>query len=72
VDTILFVAIAFAGTLPWSLFWSIIISNYVFKCGLEALMTPATYRVTDFLKRAENEDVYDVGTDFNPFKFRDA
>lgn len=70
VDTILFVTIAFAGTLPWPLFWSIIISNYVFKVGLEAVMTPATYRVTSFLKRTENEDVYDVDTDFNPFKFR--
>jgi uncharacterized integral membrane protein (TIGR00697 family) len=68
VDTFLFVTIAFAGTMPWPLYWSIIISNYVFKVGLEVLMTPATYRVTTFLKKEENEDVYDVGTDFNPFK----
>jgi len=72
VDTVLFVTIAFAGTLPWPLFWSIVISNYVFKCGLEAVMTPATYRVTEFLKREENEDVYDIDTDFNPFKIREA
>ena len=70
VDTALFVTIAFAGTLPWPLFWSIILSNYVFKVGLEAAMTPVTYRVTGFLKRAENEDVYDVETDFNPFRVR--
>jgi uncharacterized integral membrane protein (TIGR00697 family) len=67
VDTLLFVTIAFAGTLPWSLFWSIIVSNYVFKVGLEAAMTPVTYQVTGFLKRTEQEDVYDVDTDFNPF-----
>jgi queuosine precursor transporter len=70
VDTALFVAIAFAGTLPWSLFLSVILSNYVFKVGLEAAMTPVTYRLTGFLKRTENEDVYDVETDFNPFKVR--
>jgi len=70
VDTTLFVTIAFAGTLPWPLFWSIIASNYVFKVGLEAAMTPVTYRVTGFLKQAENADVYDVETDFNPFKVR--
>ena len=69
VDTILFVTIAFAGTMPWALFWSIVVSNYVFKVALEAAMTPATYRVTNFLKSAENEDVYDVDTDFNPFRF---
>lgn len=70
VDTILFVTIAFAGTLPWPLFWSIIVSNYIFKVGLEAAMTPITYRLTNFLKRTEQEDVYDVDTDFNPFKIR--
>lgn len=67
VDTLLFVTIAFAGTLPWGLFWSVALSNYVFKVGLEALMTPATYRIVAFLKRAENEDVYDIDTNFNPF-----
>jgi uncharacterized integral membrane protein (TIGR00697 family) len=68
VDTLLFVTIAFAGSLPWPLFWSIVVSNYVFKVGLEAAMTPVTYRITNFLKRTEGVDVYDVGTDFNPFK----
>jgi uncharacterized integral membrane protein (TIGR00697 family) len=68
VDTVLFVTIAFAGTLPWPLFWSILLSNYVFKVGLEAAMTPVTYQVTGFLKRTEQEDVYDRDTDFNPFK----
>jgi uncharacterized integral membrane protein (TIGR00697 family) len=68
VDTVAFVSIAFAGTFAWSLFWSIIISNYVFKVGLEAIMTPVTYRITSFLKRAEKADVYDTDTDFNPFK----
>jgi hypothetical protein len=68
VDTFLFVTIAFAGTLPWDLFWTIALSNYLFKCGVEAAMTPVTYRITGFLKRAENEDVYDTDTDFSPFK----
>ena len=68
VDTLLFVMIAFAGTMPGALLGSIIISNYVFKVGVEAVMTPVTYRVASFLKRVEHEDVYDVGTDFNPFK----
>lgn len=68
VDTALFVTIAFAGAIPWPLFWSTIVSNYLFKVGLEAAMTPVTYRVTGFLKRTENVDVYDVDTDFNPFR----
>ncbi|MCS7286518.1 MAG: queuosine precursor transporter [Anaerolineae bacterium] len=68
VDTILFCLIAFAGALPWGLLGSVILSNYVFKCGVEAFMTPVTYKVVNFLKKAENEDYYDYDTDFNPFK----
>lgn len=68
VDTIIFVTIAFAGTMPASLLWSIIISNYIFKVGLEAAMTPVTYRITNTLKQTEQQDVFDSETDFNPFK----
>jgi queuosine precursor transporter len=68
VDTVLFVTIAFAGTLPGGLLVTIMLSNYLFKTGLEALMTPVTYQVVSFLKGAESEDYYDRGTDFNPFR----
>jgi hypothetical protein len=44
------------------------VSNYVFKCGVEVLFTPVTYAVVIGLKRAEGMDMYDVGTDFNPFR----
>ena len=68
VDTIMFVVVASAfGVFPWSLFLTLTVTNYLFKCGVEALMTPVTYLVVGALKRAENEDYYDRGTDFNPF-----
>jgi uncharacterized integral membrane protein (TIGR00697 family) len=72
VDTVLFVGIAFLGIWPPELLLSIILSNYLFKTGVEAAVTPLTYRVVAFLKRAEGVDVYDVDTDFNPFKLRVA
>ena len=69
VDTVIFVVIASAfGVFPWSLFLTLTVANYVFKVGMEALMTPVTYAVVGALKRAENEDVYDRDTDFNPFR----
>lgn len=68
VDTLLFVLIAFYGFYPPSLLLSIIVSNYVFKTGFEALVTPFTYLVVNTLKRVEKEDYYDFDTDFNPFK----
>jgi uncharacterized integral membrane protein (TIGR00697 family) len=68
VDTLLFVCIAFLGVWPLELVGSIIISNYLFKTAVEATATPLTYRLVHFLKRAEDVDVYDTDTDFNPFK----
>jgi hypothetical protein len=69
VDTGLFVLIAFAGVFPNSLLVAIIVSNYIFKCGVEILFTPVTYWVTGWLKQQEQEDYYDVQTNFNPFYF---
>jgi len=42
-------------------------SNYIIKVLWEALVTPVTYQVVGFLKRAEQEDYYDFDTDFTPF-----
>ena len=42
-------------------------SNFLVKVGVETVMTPATYQIVGFLKRAEQEDFYDRETDFNPF-----
>ncbi|MCX6638953.1 MAG: queuosine precursor transporter [bacterium] len=70
VDTLLFCVIAFYGLLPGHLLVAVIVSNYVFKVGIEALATPVTYRVVAFLKRAEELDIYDVETNFNPFSLQ--
>ena len=67
MDTVLFIFIAFFGIMPFPLLLAVFMSNYIFKCGVEILFTPATYKITAFLKKAENEDYYDYKTDFNPF-----
>ena len=69
VDTALFVTIAsLLGVFPWSIAVTLIVTNYIFKVGIEAFMTPLTYRIVNGLKRAEHEDFYDYDTDFNPFR----
>lgn len=71
VDTIMFVSIAsLFGVFPWSLFASLTVTNYIFKVGIEVVMTPVTYAIVNFLKRIESEDYYDYDTDFNPFKLQ--
>jgi uncharacterized integral membrane protein (TIGR00697 family) len=71
LDTVIFVVIAsLARVFPWSAFASLVLTNYIFKVGVEAAMTPVTYRITGALKRVEGVDWYDTDTDFNPFAFR--
>jgi queuosine precursor transporter len=71
-DSVTFILIAtLFGVFPWSLFITLALTNYIFKCSIEALMTPVTYQVVRFLKRAENEDYYDKGTNFTPFKIQE-
>ena len=67
VDSLVFVLIAtLAGVFPWEIFVSLTLTNYIFKVSIEALFTPITYWVVNHLKKAEQEDYYDIGTRFSP------
>ncbi|HET9594228.1 MAG TPA: hypothetical protein VFP65_01540 [Anaeromyxobacteraceae bacterium] len=55
------------GTVPLITILTAAASGYVFKVSYEALATPITYLIINGLKRAEKLDVYDEGTNFNPF-----
>lgn len=68
VDTAIFSAIAFANVIPNSLLITLIVSNYIFKCGVELVFTPVTYALTRWLKQQEQEDYFDADTNFNPFR----
>ncbi len=71
VDTVVFVSIAsLFGVFPWSLFLTLSLTNYLFKCSVEALMTPVTYAAVATLKKSEQEDYYDRDTNFNPFRIK--
>ncbi|OGO24072.1 MAG: transporter [Chloroflexi bacterium RBG_16_51_16] len=70
VDSIIFVTAAtLFGVFPWSLFMTLTLTNYIFKVAVEIGFTPLTYSVVNFLKKAEQEDFFDKGTDFNPLIF---
>lgn len=71
LDTMLFVSLATLFQVPGftpEIWATLVLTNYIFKVGVEVLMTPVTYRVVNRLKTAENEDYYDIHTNFNPFK----
>ena len=70
VDSALFYFIAFYGIWATGDVFKIALAQYVLKTGWEVVMTPVTYRVVGFLKRAEQEDYYDRNTDFSPFTLK--
>jgi hypothetical protein len=67
VDTTVLILIAFGGYTEWKKMFSLIVGGYFAKVLYEALATPFTYLVVNWLKRAEGVDVYDRETNFNPF-----
>lgn len=68
IDTLIFITIAtLLSVFPWEIWASLVVSNYIFKVGIETLMTPATYWVVNKLKHQENEDYFDKDTKFKFF-----
>ena len=70
VDSLIFYPLAFLGVWPNVLVRQVMLTNYLVKVGWEAVITPVTYRVVNFLKRAESEDYFDRDTDFTPFSLK--
>jgi uncharacterized integral membrane protein (TIGR00697 family) len=70
IDSSLFYFIAFYGIWATGDLVKIVIAQYILKTTWEIVMTPVTYRVVAFLKRVENEDYYDRGTNFTPFSLK--
>lgn len=70
LDSAVFITLAFAGTIPASVLGSAILTQWLVKSAYEALATPLTYAVVNFLKRADAVDVYDHATRFNPLRIK--
>ncbi len=71
VDSVVFYPLAFAGLWSTESLFATVAFNWFFKVSIEVVMTPVTYAVVGFLKRAEKEDYYDTKTDFTPFSLKD-
>jgi queuosine precursor transporter len=67
-DTVLFIAIGFAGSVPGPVLLQIMLAQYLFKVGYEVLLTPVTYLVVGAVKRKEGMDTFDAGIAYNPFR----
>jgi queuosine precursor transporter len=66
LDSLVFILLAFAGTIPFGAMISAVVAQWLVKSAYEALATPLTYAVVNRLKHTEGMDVYDRDTNFNP------
>ena len=72
VDSLIFYPLAFLGAEGWTtdLVVTVLFTQWALKVAWEVLLTPLTYVVVNGLKRREGVDVFDVHTDFTPFRAR--
>ena len=68
VDSLIFYPIAFLGVWETKLVLTVMATNYLMKVLWEVVLTPVTYQVVNGMKAAEGLDVFDVETDFTPFR----
>jgi uncharacterized integral membrane protein (TIGR00697 family) len=70
IDSLIFYPLAFWGASGWTpgLVVTVLFTQWALKVGWEVVLTPVTYIVVARLKRAEGVDVYDIATDFTPFR----
>jgi len=69
LDSLIFITLAFIGTPSFVLI--MILFHWLAKTGIEAVATPFTYAIVNFLKKKETIDTYDYETNFNPFSVLD-
>ena len=70
LDTAVFVALAFGGSVPAGALTGIMIGQWIAKVLYEAAATPLTYAAVAWLKAREHADTFDYDTDFNPLHVR--
>jgi uncharacterized integral membrane protein (TIGR00697 family) len=71
LDSLVFVTVAsVTGVFGWELFVTLVLTNYLFKCLVEVIMTPVTYLTVRKLKQKEGVDAFDREEKYNPFRFR--
>jgi len=67
VNTVIFYVVALYGIIPTTILLEAIVTGWLLKSAVEAVLLPFTYAVCRILKQREGVDFYDVNTNFNPF-----
>ena len=67
-DSLLFISLAFAGTFPLHSIIIMIATQALMKTVYEIVILPFTAMVVRWVKKKENQDVFDNSISYNPFK----
>ncbi|MFA7584904.1 MAG: queuosine precursor transporter [Novosphingobium sp.] len=69
LDSLIFYPLAFYGLAGWppEMLAQVVLSQWAIKTAWEAILTPFTYGVVNWLKDREGVDVYDDDIEFSPF-----
>jgi queuosine precursor transporter len=67
-DSLLFISLAFAGTFPVRSIIIMITTQALLKTVYEIIILPFTAMVVKWVKKKENQDVFDNTVSYNPFK----
>jgi uncharacterized integral membrane protein (TIGR00697 family) len=70
LDSLIFISVAFWGTIPNTALLTTVLTQWLVKTAYEAIITPLTYLIVNWLKRIEGVDVYDNETNLNPITFK--
>jgi uncharacterized PurR-regulated membrane protein YhhQ (DUF165 family) len=69
VNTTVFYIFGLRGMIPTRLLTKSIAVASLAKVSVELILLPVTLRISLWLRRIENVDYFDKGTNFNPLKF---
>ncbi len=70
LDSVVFITLAFAGTLAGSNLTELILTQWIVKVLYETAATPLTYLVVAYVKQKEGIDTFDRQVSFNPLDLR--
>ncbi|NJL56695.1 queuosine precursor transporter [bacterium] len=71
LDSLIFIVIAFGGTIATSELATTIVTQWLFKTAYEAMATPLTYAVVSFFRRQEGIDALPSSVPFSPAQVPD-
>ena len=67
-DSLIFIPLAFAGTMPMESWMTMILLQPTVKTCYEIVVLPFTIRLVKWVKKTEGIDTYDVGVKYSLFK----